>query len=177
MSKKPALGLMKRSLSLVSDTAQKVSSDFQNGRCRIYTSFGKSPDLERRRRKNKCKVNEDILLNSFLMIQTSSVINRKWKLRRVTLYEEELCYPKEIVGDKSQTEWKSMKISDIVSVKIPKAKHSDEDDNSNAFYVKTSHSKTLFRCKNQDARDEWMTAILMAKSSLMLKENLRAKGT
>lgn len=176
MSKKPAFGILKRSFSLVSETAHKVTSDFQNGRCRVYTSFGKSPDLAGLRRKNSSKRNENILLNSFMMIQTSFVLNRSWNLRQVTLYEDQLCYPKEIVSDKSQTEYKKIKISDIVSVKLPNEKHSNQKDNSNTFYVKTSHSKVLFRCKNQEVRDEWMTAILMAKSSLILKEKLYVKG-
>ena len=175
MNRKPALGFLKRSLSLVSDTANKVSSELHNSRSRLYTSFGKSPDQDGQRRRNSNKRNESVLKNSFLMIQTSSIVNRSWKLRRVTLLEDQLCYPKEIVNDDSRTEWKSIRISEIISVKIPNDSYLLQSKNTNTFYVKTSQSKILFRCKSQEARDEWMTAILMAKSSLMVKDNSRGK--
>lgn len=112
----------------------------------------------------------------FMWMHSSSQINKSWKLRYIVLLEEKLCYLKEQTGTLSfqtcyESDFKVIEISEIISLKV----NSDgvtqsTDSESEVFYVKTSNSKYSFKCRNQDERNSWVTAILAAKSSTMMKE-------
>ena len=165
--------LLSRSLSFVSDAANQVNSDFQRGQ-RLYKSFGKGKDTNLQRGqicRRKDSATSVKIKDGFLWIQSSLHMKRNWKVRYVMLLEEKLCYLKELRDKNPQAaEWKVIKIADIVSVKISGDGQTHHISDSDTFCVKTSRSKTLFRCNNQDERDKWMTALLTAKSSSMLKE-------
>lgn len=162
---------LRRSVSFVSETGHQVNEDFRSAQ-RPYRSFGKGNERKLPRRHFACKRKEaDPIKDGVLWIQSSSHVIRNWKLRYVMLFDEKLCYMKETQGDSSRKkEWKTIKISDIVSVKISSESPSQALD-SDIFCVKTSRSKILFRCQDQDERDNWITALLTAKSVHLLGEN------
>lgn len=166
-----AARFLRRSVSFVSDIGQQVNGDFRSGQ-RPYRSFGKGNERQLPRRQYALKRKEtDPIKDGVLWIQSSSHVKRNWKLRYVMLFDEKLCYMKETRRETSTNkEWKTIKISDIVSVKIS-GENPHQVFDCDIFSVKTSRSKTLFRCRDQVERDNWITALLIAKSFNLVGEN------
>ena len=71
-------------------------------------------------------------------------------------------------------EWKEIRPSDIVSVKIPNDVLFSSNQSSYMVSLKTnsriSRTKILLRFKCQEERDEWITTLLMAKSWSLMDE-------
>ena len=168
-----AARFIRRSLSFVSDSTHQVNVSVQSGQ-RLYRSFGKGSERELPRHHYACRRREnDPIIEGVLWIQSSSHVKRTWKLRYVKLFDEKLCFMKETHGEISKAkEWKAIKISDIVSVKISSESQLQQVIDSEIFYIKTSRCKMLFRCRNQDERDNWITALLTAKSVSLIKETM-----
>lgn len=152
------------------------SSNFQSG-LRFYSSFGKTRERKLPHRYYGCRRKEGPVKEGFLWVQQSpGHFNKSWKLRYALLFSEKLCYmkPKQASDDISGSlDYTVIKFSDIVSVKVNNELH--EVSESETFVIKTTNNKTLFRCRNQEDRDEWMVSLLTAKSSSMIKEAIAKK--
>lgn len=175
--------MFKRRLSLDdAATGTKRRSELNRSQL-LYRSFVRSREfgcnkgqLLRRRKESQTVVK---LKEDFMWMQSAPNLTTKpWKLRYIMLLEEQLCYLKE-KRDKlnfqvsKAAEWKSIHISDIASLSLGSgvtAQTKSEQELTNTFYLKTTHSKYVFRCRNQDERDNWMAAILTAISSSLLKQ-------
>ena len=169
--------LLGRSKSFIPEDTRQEKVEFSRDQ-RHYRSM---KDVSRQRGQLSCRRKASPVVklrDGFLWMQSSPHINKSWKLRYIMLLEEKLCYLKE-KRDKMNlqvsqaAEWKMIKISDIVSLKVSTdgATHHDPvQPETDIFHIKTPHSKYLFKCRNQDERDNWMAAILTAKSSSLVKE-------
>ena len=139
----------------------------------------KEPDWQKEQLSHRLRrVNQDVKMkDGFLWMQSSPHINKTWKLRYLMLLEEKLCYLKEnrdkLSLDASfESDWKVINISEINSLKVSSDGVTPQisDSETDIFCVKTQHCKYLFKCRHQNERNDWVTAILTAKSSSLMKE-------
>ena len=166
--------ILRRSLSFVSLSCDDSTDGFQREQ-QFYSSFGKSRDRKLPHRYYGLKRKEGPIKEGFLWVQSASPFNKTWKLRYVLLFDEKLCYmkPKQATDKISGAmDYTVIKFIDIVSVKINNDYKDEEHpvSDSDVFSVKTSHQKLLFRCRDQEERDQWMVSLLTAKSSSIIKE-------
>lgn len=152
----------------------------------INTTFDRSRSLlcgsfEKLNKKGKlpqryygCKRRRDFpTKEGFLCVQCLPDVKWSWKLRYVMLFHDKLCYMKSktVLGENTGSmDFNAISISDIISLKISSDCQMLQISDSETFYVKTSHGRTLFRCRDEEERDKWITALLTAKSSDIMKE-------
>ena len=163
-----------KSLSDLSNSTLRIHSDHTHRGDGLYGTLGKSKGRKLPQRYYGYKRKDYPTTEGFLCVQCLSDVTRTWKLRYVMLFHEKLCYmkpPKAALGGSSGSmDFKTIHISDIVSVKINSHLQLLHTSDSDTFYVKTRQAKTLFRCRNGEERDKWMTALLTAKSADIMKE-------
>lgn len=176
-----AARLLGRSKSFIPEATPSekcnISREFHYSYRNLKEPDWQKEQLSRRRRANQVVKVKD----GFLWMQSNSSphINKTWKLRYLMLLEEKLCYLKEdrdklSIDASHESDWKVINISEINSLKVssdgitPQINSSDSE--TDIFCVKTAHCKYLFKCRNQDERNDWVTAILTAKSSSLLNE-------
>ena len=129
-----------------------------------------------------CKLkNEHLLKDGVVWVQVLPQLRRKWIRKYATLSEERLSYlrVREKPAEEAATtpEWNMIRISDLVSVKIPRENHfifKNWDSRSLYLKVRTkkSKSKILLKCQTEEERDLWIAALLKAKSLRFMKEYL-----
>ena len=156
--------------------AEAISLLKYEGR-KSFVVFGRSKKRKLPRRHYCCKVTRDYLLKDGLVwVQVFPRIRRKWIRRYLILSEERLSYFKERPDDGTTIlDWKVIRISDVVSVKIPSDNHFIfENWNSRTLYLKVgkkrSEAKVLLRWSTEEERNIWMAALLKAKSVRLMKE-------
>lgn len=163
-----------KSLSDLSSSSLGTHSDHTHRSDCFYGSFGKARGRKLPQRYYGCKRKDYPTKEGFLCVQSLSDVNRTWKLRYVMLFHDKLCYMKPLKAalDRSSgsMDLNVIHISDILSMKISSHCKLLNIADSDTFYVKTEHARTLFRCKNEEERDKWMTALLTAKSADIMKE-------
>ena len=129
------------------------------------------------------KRNERHLRTGFIYLQSSSKLNRTWKLYYAILYADRLFYTQQSKTDGFHDGFRrqQIKISHMVSLKVLKKhlhaqnqRNSRSNSKSNVLVVKFiadgKQNELLLRFHSAEEMNEWMTALLMAKSSSILGE-------
>ena len=124
-------------------------------------------------------------------IQVSSQLKKRWKMQYAVLYAERLCYTRqsEKLEDESDRECcmykirgKQIRVADIVSLKVLFDKHLKMSNSANTrnniclkYETNGKQSELLLRFQSHEEMNEWMTALLIAKSSSLVKERVTSE--
>lgn len=121
-----------------------------------------------------CKRKSSPIKEGFLCVQCLPDVKWTWKLRYVMLFHDKLCYmkPKAVLGEGTGSmDFNAINISNIISVKISNESQIFKISDSETFFVKTTtHGRSLFRCRDEEERDKWVTALLTAKSTDIIND-------
>lgn len=140
-------------------------------------TFGKKRKLPHRHYCCRLK-NEHLLKDGIVWVQALPQLKRKWIRKYAILSEERFSYLRERPDEAAATpEWNMIRISDLVSVKIPRENHFIfKNWDSRTLYLKVrtkkSKSRILLKWQTEEERDLWMAALLKAKSTRLMKEYL-----
>lgn len=179
---KSGKSVVKRGISLASRTflpefrSKRRSSFTMKCKGRKYSANWQcSPMYSGKRRERHVRT-------GFVYVQSSSQLKKTWKLHYAVLYADRLSYIQQSKTENFYDSFRGqqIKISNIVSLKVLK-KHSQVRKNSLTngcksavllvkFVVHGKQTELLLRFQTPEETNEWMTALLMAKSSSLLGE-------